>query len=108
MLKSYGGWKVAYSILVSAQGPLVLDLALRVWGKGSLAARDIFPISASWPLGATHAALTMHEGDKIQRPHIQIPNMRNMCHVSTRVTTHVMMPFLNISGKKIILYLEEV
>ena len=45
MLKSYGGWWVAYSILVSAQGPLVLGflvfgffsfwvLGLRVWGQG--------------------------------------------------------------------------
>ena len=41
MLKSYGvvgGW-VAYSILVSAQGPLVLGLGLKglglkVWGQG--------------------------------------------------------------------------
>ena len=41
MLKSWGvggGW-VAYSILVSAQGPLVLGLGqeglgLRVWGQG--------------------------------------------------------------------------
>ena len=37
MLKSYGwligGW-VAYSILVSAQGPLVLGFGLRVWGRG--------------------------------------------------------------------------
>ena len=41
MLKSYGvggwwvvgGW-VAWSNLVSAQGPLVLGLGLRVWGQG--------------------------------------------------------------------------
>ena len=37
MLKSYGwgglGW-VAHEILVSAQGPLVLVLGLRVWGRG--------------------------------------------------------------------------
>ena len=43
MLKSYGvggwwvvgGWVVvAWSNLVSAQGPLVLGLGLRVWGQG--------------------------------------------------------------------------
>ena len=37
MLKSYRvGWGgvVAYEILVSAQGPLVLVLRLRVWGQG--------------------------------------------------------------------------
>ena len=39
MLKSYGvvEWVVAYEILVSAQGPLVLGfgvLGLRVWGQG--------------------------------------------------------------------------
>ena len=38
MLKSYGWWGgggvVAHKILVSAQGPLVLVLGLRVWGQG--------------------------------------------------------------------------
>ena len=40
MVKSYGwlgGWWVAYSILVSAQGPSVLGFwvwGLRVWGQG--------------------------------------------------------------------------
>ena len=33
MLKSYGGWWVAYSILVSAQGPLVLSLGPRLDNK---------------------------------------------------------------------------
>ena len=28
------GWWVAHEILVSAQGPLVLALGLRVWGQG--------------------------------------------------------------------------
>ena len=36
MLKSYGWWVVvvAWRNLVSAQGPLVLGLGLRVWGQG--------------------------------------------------------------------------
>ena len=36
MLKSYGGWWwwVAYSILVSTQGPLVLGLGLKGLGPG--------------------------------------------------------------------------
>ena len=39
MLKSYGWggarvYVVAHEILVSAQGPLVLVLSLRVWGQG--------------------------------------------------------------------------
>ena len=37
LLKVMGGWGggvVAHEILVSAQGPLVLVLGLRVWGQG--------------------------------------------------------------------------
>ena len=50
MLKSYGWWwwwwVVAYSILVSAQGPLVLGLGLkgsglRVWGQGLTICREL-------------------------------------------------------------------
>ena len=43
MHKSYGvggWWWVAWSNLVSAQGPLVLGLGLRVWGQG-LTIREI-------------------------------------------------------------------
>ena len=46
-----GWWVVAYSILVSAQGPLVLvlglrGLGLRVWGQGLTIILDIIILYA--------------------------------------------------------------
>ena len=51
MLKSYRwGGVVAHEILVSAQGPLVLVLRLRVWGQGLTILISTSLATSSWKL----------------------------------------------------------